>query len=109
MTRGVGLLALLAATCLSYSALATDAQAPPGDSCDFEGIAGGPLTLPRAIDVALCRNAEVRSAGAAVRIRAAELGAARSGYWPSLNSTVSEVRENTRYPGSASPATTDTA
>ena len=63
----------------------------------------------RAVDVALCSNAEIRSAAAAVRIRAAELGQARSGYWPSLDATATQVRENTRYPDSAAPSTTDTA
>ena len=84
-------------------------MAPFGVPCDFEGVAGGELTLPRAIDVALCSNAEIRSVAAAVRVRAAELGQARAGYWPSLAATVTQVREHTEYPDSESPATTDSA
>ncbi len=103
------LLGVLAAFSLSSAALATDVVTPIGGPCDLEGIAGGQLTLPRAIDVALCSNAEILSAGAAIRVRAAELGQARSGYWPSLTATVTEVKENARSPDSASPATTDTA
>ena len=112
MCRGVASLAIIAggpwSTALAQG-LAANLAAPQVSPCDFNGIAGKPLTLSSAIDLALCSNAEIQSAGAAIRVRAAELGQARSAYWPSLAATVTEVRENTRYPDSASSATTDTA
>jgi len=78
-------------------------------TCPAEPFSGSALTLAQATDLALCRNAEIQSAAAVVRIRAAQVGQARAQYWPTLSASATELRESTHYPGSASPSTTDTA
>jgi outer membrane protein len=83
-------------------------QAARDDHCELEPLAENEFGLAHAVDLALCNNAEVKSAAAAVRIRAAQLGEARSSYWPALTASVTELRENTQYPHSQS-STTDTA
>jgi outer membrane protein len=86
------------------------AQASEFDpSCKAEVLGGGELSLPNAMRSALCNNAELQSAAATVQVRAAEVGKARSEYLPSLNVTLSEVREHTSYPDGQARATTDTA
>lgn len=67
-----------------------------------------PLSLARAVDLALCNNARVRMAWATIRERAAAVGAARASYWPDLSVSASELNERTGYPGSTVPATNTT-
>jgi len=78
-------------------------------NCPSEPFSDNELTLVRAVDLALCSNAEIQSAAAAVRIRAAQLGQARAPYWPTLTASATELRESTQYPASHSSSTTDTA
>lgn len=54
----------------------------------------GPVTLPVAIDLALCRNPSTRSTWAAARGQAAALGSAESAWLPSVSATGSETRED---------------
>ena len=70
--------------------------------------AGSLLSLPRAVDMALCDNAQVRIAWASIRERAAAVGVARASYWPDLSVNASELNERAGYPGSAEPATNTT-
>ncbi|MGD0505679.1 MAG: TolC family protein [Steroidobacteraceae bacterium] len=83
--------------------------APSDVPCRFDGIPNGSLSLARAVDLALCSNADIQSAAATVRVRAAQLGEAHAEYWPTLTATATELRENTRYPGAPIPSSTDTA
>lgn len=58
----------------------------PGDDHVY-GCNGGfeparPLTLPQAVDQALCHNPRVESAWAAIKMQAAEVGEARAAYLP---------------------------
>ncbi len=62
---------------------------PLGRDCPLPA---GSLTLPVAIDLALCRNPTTRSAWAAARQQSAALGQAESAYLPSLGVTGSESR-----------------
>ena len=83
---------------------------PPATApCQADGIAGGLLSLDRAVELALCGNAEIRSAAAVVLVRAAQLGEARSEYLPTLAASAAELREWTRYPGSSIPSSKDKA
>jgi len=52
----------------------------------------GPLSLPAAVDLALCRNPTTRSAWAAASQQAAVLGSAESAWLPGLVATGSESR-----------------
>lgn len=67
-----------------------------------------PLSLARAVDLALCNNAEVRLAWATIRQRTAAVGVARASYWPDLSVSASELNERTGYPGSVVPAANST-
>ncbi|PIF08058.1 TolC family protein [Janthinobacterium sp. 13] len=58
-----------------------------------------PLTLPAAVDLALCRNAQVHGAWAGIRLQAAGVGEARAAYLPTLNGSLSRVHDRTAYPG----------
>jgi outer membrane protein len=84
-------------------------QIAPTAPCSSGPPSDREINLARAVDLALCRNAQIQSAAVTVRIRAAQLGQARAQYWPTLTGTVTELRETTEYPGSRSPSTTDTA
>jgi outer membrane protein len=99
LTALVGLGAALSAKC-----------SPSFDvPCPYDRTSDSEFSLAYAVDLALCSNAEIQIASASVRIRAAELGESRAAYWPSVNATVSEVREITSYPGDRAPNTTETA
>lgn len=63
-----------------------------------------PLTLPAAVDLALCRNAQVHGAWAGIRLQAAGVGEARAAFLPTLNAGVSRVHDRTAYPGASTPS-----
>jgi len=69
--------------------LTTDLDDPLNRICPLPAAA---LTLAAAVEVALCRNPATRSAWAAARLQAAELGGADSALLPSLAATGSESR-----------------
>ena len=73
-----------------------DGDAPP---CPSTYEASVPLTLPAAVDLALCRNAQVHGAWAGIRLQAAGVGEARAAYLPTLNAGVGRVHDRTAYPG----------
>jgi TolC family type I secretion outer membrane protein len=69
---------------------------PLGRQC---ALAPGALTLPAAVDLALCRDPSTRAAWAAARQQAAALGSAESAWLPNLSATGADdwadgVREN---------------
>jgi outer membrane protein len=63
-----------------------------------------PLTLPAAVDLALCRNAQVHGAWAGIRLQADAVGEARAAYLPTLNGGLSRVHDRTAYPGAGTPS-----
>ena len=83
----------------------------PGDtgavSCPTAGLDGAtPLVLAKAVDIALCNNAQIRDAWINIRIQAAALGQAKAAYWPTLSANVTELGDRTAYPGTDNPTTT---
>ncbi|MES2354831.1 MAG: TolC family protein [Pseudomonadota bacterium] len=58
-----------------------------------------PLALHDAVDLALCNNSQVKIAWAAIKIQASAAGEARAAYLPTLTSSISVLRNRTRYPG----------
>jgi outer membrane protein len=108
--RGSALTGIVFATLLGLCGPAPVlSQSTLGDPCQSGGIQDGELSLARAVALALCSNAELQSAAATVRLRAAQLGEARAAYWPTLTASATQLRENTQYPGTSTPASTDTA
>lgn len=67
-----------------------------------------PLSLASAVDLALCSNAQIRASWAIIREQAAAVGEARALYWPTLTLSLSELKEDTGYPGSKLPTTSQT-
>ncbi len=61
-------------------------------SCAFPADESAALTLADVIDRALCNNPQTRSAWAAARIQAAQVGVVRSAYLPTLSATASAAR-----------------
>lgn len=57
-----------------------------------------PLTLGKAVDIALCNNAQIRAAWTEIKIETAGVGSARSAYLPTLNATYSPQVTKTQYP-----------
>lgn len=62
------------------------------------------LTLPQAIDQALCHSAEVRAAWSNIRQQTAQLGTAQAAYWPTANAAWSRIDDRVDYKGGAYPA-----
>jgi outer membrane protein len=67
-----------------------------------------PLSLVKAVDLALCNNTQVRAAWANIRVRSAALGEARAADWPTLSVSVSELNDRTTYPGTSATSTDTT-
>lgn len=63
---------------------------PLGHDCT---IPGGALSFPAAVNLALCRNPQTRSAWAAARVQAAALGTAESAWLPDLSLTAGKSRD----------------
>lgn len=63
------------------------------------------LTLAQALDVALCRNPQLRNAWAVIKEQAAALGEANAAYLPTLTLSTSRLRDRMSYPNSALPST----
>ena len=82
---------------------ALDCPAPVGakDTFDFKE----PLALSVAVDMALCRNPQVRYAWAAIKVQAGALGEAKAAYLPTLNASVSKLHNTTNNLSGMSPQT----
>ena len=102
--RGWPFLATLLSTALALISEPSAAQV--AGPCSFDPSRDHELSLRRATELALCRNADIELATATVRVREAQLGEARSEYWPNLSVTTTELHEHTSYPGSQLPAQT---
>jgi outer membrane protein len=87
-------------------------NAVPGASdplCTSEILADGVLSLQRAVNLALCNNAELRTAVATVESRLAERGEALAAYWPTINLSGTELQEKTQNINSREPSMNSTA
>jgi len=73
----------------------------PGDgatwSCPAKLDLAMPVSLPDAVDAALCHDPQLRVTWAAIRVQAASVGQARAAYLPALSASVSGQRTGTRY------------
>lgn len=83
-------------------------RALPGDTmipaCPLpETSATLPLSLSKAVDIALCNNLKIRAAWAAIKERAAGLGIASAARMPTVSLTAGRERTDTSYPGTAIP------
>ncbi len=96
--------AIFFAAGLLLAAAPARAQMLDGAPCPSTYDAGVPLTLPAAVDLALCRNAQVHGAWAGIRLQAAGVGEARAAYLPTLNAGLSRVHDRTAYPGAGTPS-----
>jgi outer membrane protein len=57
-----------------------------------------PLALVDAVDLALCRNPQVQSAWASIKVQAAAVGEARAAYLPTINIGKTRLKDSTIYP-----------
>ncbi|MEX8195415.1 TolC family protein [Comamonas guangdongensis] len=68
------------------------------------------LTLPVAIQLAICHNPQLRASWSQIAQQAAQVGQAKSAYWPQLNAGVgrqsSDVSYGNNFPGTSTQATT---
>lgn len=62
------------------------------------------LTLPQAIQLALCHNPKVRLSWSPIAQQAAALGQARSAWLPQLSAGMGRQRSQLRYPQAAAPS-----
>ncbi|MEX0144224.1 TolC family protein [Massilia sp. LMS1-1-1.1] len=100
--RAMAAIAIVASLLLArVAAHAGELEAAPCPSAYEEGV---PLTLPAAVDLALCHNAQVHGAWAGIRLQAAGVGEARAAFLPTLNAGVSRVHDRTAYPGASTPS-----
>lgn len=74
----------------------------PGDSerapCPPGVNLAAPLSLADAVDVALCNDPGVKLAWANIKLQSANVGEARAAYLPTLNASVTGMRNDTSYP-----------
>jgi outer membrane protein len=66
-----------------------------------------PLALATAVDIALCNNPQVKAAWASIKAQAGTLGQAKAAYLPTLNATISKLKNETRYTDGISPDTSN--
>lgn len=59
-----------------------------------------PLTLRNAVDLALCRNPQIKMAWAAIKMQAAAVGEARAAYLPTLTGSFSRLKTRNHFPNS---------
>ncbi len=62
-----------------------------------------PLSLSRAVDIALCNNPKIKASWAAIKVEVGAVGEAKAAYLPTLSGTLSPMSTQTAYPGSAFP------
>lgn len=61
------------------------------------------LSLVDVVDIALCRNPQVQSAWASIKVQAAALGEAKASYLPTFSAGVSRTTDRTRYTNASLP------
>lgn len=68
-----------------------------------------PLVLTDAVDTALCNNPQIRASWAEIKVQTGAVGEARAAYLPTLNGSVSRLRDSTSYTaGARQPSVTST-
>lgn len=68
-------------------------------------VADPQLTLQAAMKLALCHNPQLRASWSQIAQHAAQLGQARSAYWPQLNASIGRQRSQIGYSGTNVPST----
>jgi outer membrane protein len=80
----------------------------PGDAvesgCSASSPADGPLSLTRAVDLALCNNPKIKDAWVAIKVQAAALGVAKASFLPTVSANAGRERSATGYPNSSVPS-----
>ena len=73
----------------------------PGDaaalSCPSTVDVSLPLTLPTAVDTALCTNSQIKAAWSGIKVQAAAVGEARAAYLPTISGTINHLYSETDY------------
>ena len=79
----------------------------PGDAvesgCLASSPADGPLSLERAVDLALCNNPKIKDAWLGVKVQAAALGVAKASFLPTVSANMGREHSLTGYPDSPVP------
>ena len=80
----------------------------PGDSvtslCSPSDSADGPLSLERAVDLALCHNPKIKDAWLGIKVQAASLGVAKASFLPTVSASLGREHSATGYPDSPFPS-----
>jgi len=85
----------------------------PGDSLSLQDVCPmnsalpemTSLSLAEAVDLALCRNPQIKSAWAAIKVQAAALGEARAAFLPTVSVGLGRLNDRTTYPHTQYPDT----
>ena len=84
----------------------------PGDAaesgCSASSPADGPLSLERAVDLALCNNPKIKDAWLGIKVQAAALGVAKASFLPTVSANLGREHSATGYPDSRAPSSTAT-
>lgn len=82
----------------------------PGDEsilgCSATSLGDVPLSLERAVDLALCTNPKVKNTWLGIKVQAAALGMVEAAYLPTVSANLGRERSATGYPDSPAPAST---
>lgn len=82
----------------------------PGDAaelgCSASSPADGPLSLERAVDLALCNNPKIKDAWLGIKVQAAALGVAKASFLPTVSANLGREHSATGYPNSPVPSST---
>jgi len=84
----------------------------PGDSaeasCSASTPADGPLSLERAVDLALCNNPKIKDAWLGIKVQAAALGVAKASFLPTVSANLGREHSATGYPDVRVPSSAAT-
>ena len=87
-------------------------RALPGDSvppvCLTFNPADDPLSLERAVDLALCNNPKIKNAWLSIKVQGAALGIAKASFLPTVSGNLGRERSATGYPDSRVPSSSAT-
>lgn len=76
----------------------------PAMACGSDEVSS-PLSLVKAIDIALCQNPQLRASWAAIKVQAGAVGEAKASQLPTATLSAGEVRDRMGYPGTELPGT----
>ena len=95
---------------VSPPVLSTGASLPGGGAmpeCKIDLRDGHPLTLPMAIDLALCNNTQIKSAWVQIKIASAAKGISMAAYFPTITGSIGRSYSNTQSQDSIAPSSND--